>query len=244
MMGINQLRKGDLHVKYELIIIGGGVWGCSAALTAVRSGLKSVLLIEANAGVAQESSAKAGGIVTDLVWHQDDVRWVQRSRQFYEEALALSGDASILQRYGMLTLAEPDRAPLLAMRAQNLVDAGIRADIWDYRHIQDVYPELDRLKLDVTGLWMPDDFHVNPTAYSQAMFQAARRQGLDARLGTRVHRLEPQDDQVILHAGTERFTAERVLVTAGTWSRKLLNTAASTAASGSRTNTPVEVGTP
>ncbi len=212
-------------MKYELIIIGGGVWGCSAALTAVRAGLKSVLLIEANPGIAQESSAKAGGIVTDLVWHQDDVRWVRRSRQFYEEALALSGDASILQRYGMLTLAEPDRAPLLKMRAENLASQGIQAEIWDYRRIQDTYPELDRLASDVTGLWTPEDFHVNPTAYSQAVFQEARRQGLGARLGDRVERLEPQDDHVIVHVSSERLMAERVLVTAGTWSRKLLNTA-------------------
>ena len=217
-------RETD-NVKYELIIIGGGVWGCSAALTAVRAGLQSVLLIEANPGIAQESSAKAGGIVTDLVWHQDDVRWVRRSRQFYEEALALSGDSSILQRYGMLTLADPDRAALLRMRAQNLVEAGIQAEIWDYRHIQDTYPELDRLAPDVTGLWTPEDFHVNPTAYSQAVFQEARRQGLQARLGSRVKVLEPRSNEVIVHCAEERLTAERVLVTAGTWSRKLLNTA-------------------
>ena len=42
-------------MHYELIIVGGGVWGCSAALRVCERGVKSVLLIEANAGVAQEA---------------------------------------------------------------------------------------------------------------------------------------------------------------------------------------------
>lgn len=212
-------------MKYELIVIGAGVWGTTAANTAIQSGIGPVLLIEKNSGVAQESSSKAGGIVTDLVWHQEDIEWVQRSRTLYERALALSGDASILQPYGMITFAHSNRESLLGHRARHLQEMGIPAEIWDLATIQQHYPELDRLASDTIGLWTPRDFHVNPTAYSEAVFREARSLGLEVRLGTRVERVEPFVAGVRVVAGDEVWTASRVLVAAGTWSRKILETA-------------------
>ncbi len=212
-------------MEYELIVIGAGVWGTTAAHTASQLGIGPVLLVEKNPGVAQESSSKAGGIVTDLVWHPDDIEWVQRSRILYERALQSSGDASILQPYGMLTLAHPNRETLLGERARHLREKGIPAETWDLATIQQHYPELDRLASDTIGLWTPRDFHVNPTAYSEAAFREARSLGLEARLGTRVDRVEPTANGVRVIAGDEVWTARRVLVAAGTWSRNLLDTA-------------------
>ncbi|MCL4318928.1 MAG: FAD-binding oxidoreductase [Firmicutes bacterium] len=209
-------------MKYELIIIGAGVWGTSAALAAVRSGLTSVLLVETNPGVASESSAKAGGIVTDLVWHPEDVDWVQRSRQLYQEAYERTRDRSILQRYGMLTLAEPSRRDLLHRRAKGLQQRGIVADLWEISKIYREFPELDRLNPETLGLWTPGDFHVNPTAYAESVVVEARNQGLSLRLGTRVDRLVQNSASVSVQMGSESLQAERILVTAGTWSAKLL----------------------
>ncbi|PSR32360.1 MAG: hypothetical protein C7B46_14840 [Sulfobacillus benefaciens] len=209
-------------MKYELIIIGAGVWGTSAALAAMRSGLTSVLLVEANAGVASESSAKAGGIVTDLVWHPEDVDWVQRSRQLYQEAYERTRDRSILQRYGMLTLAEPSRRDLLQKRANGLEDRGIVAELWDITAIHKEFPELDRVDPETLGLWTPGDFHVNPTAYAESAVAEAKNQGLSVRLGSRVDRLDLNSSSVSVQIGNESLQAEKVLVTAGTWSAKLL----------------------
>ncbi len=211
-------------MTYELIIIGGGVWGTSAALRATQRGVSSVLLVEANHGVAQESSAKAGGIVTDLVWNAEDVDWVQRSRTLFAQARTFSRDPSILQRYGMLTLATPERTELLQRRANALVDREIPAALWDYRQIVSAYPDLDRVPRDVIGLWMPNDCHVNPTAYSEAVLHQARDRGLQVLLGARVTALREEVDGVTVFAGTEGLHARRVLITAGTWTRKLVQT--------------------
>ena len=212
-------------MTYELIIIGAGVWGCSAALKAKEMGVSSVLLIEARNGVAQESSAKAGGIVTDLVWHEEDIAWVQQSRHQYEKASVMSGDASILQRYGMLTLAHPDRTGLLQQRALGLKERGIAASLWDHRHIATAYPELDRVSHQVTALWTPGDFHVNPTAYCEAVFRQSRDLGLQAALGTRVSRIARDGTHLRLWMGQDVLNARRILITAGTWTRKLTRTA-------------------
>lgn len=214
--------KGGSHVKYQLIIIGAGVWGTSAALAAAQYGLKSILLIEANNGVATESSAKAGGIVTDLVWNPEDVSWVQRSRVLYQRAFAKSQDRSILQRYGMLTLAEPSRAALLEKRAGGLLDRGIAAQLWDVARIKEDFPQLDRLRRDTVALWTPEDFHVNPTAYAEATVSEARDLGLSLRLGHPVTAIRLESRQVAVEVGGEIVMGDKVLVAAGTWTRKLL----------------------
>ncbi len=210
---------------YELIIVGGGVWGCSAALRALEQGVSSVLLIEANPGVARESSAKAGGIVTDLLWHEEDRQWVDRSRILFRKALETSGDRSILQSYGMLTLFEERDEAIIYERFKSLHDAGKGAEIWAYEKIMGEYPDLDRLDPRTMALCTPGDEHVNPTAYAEAVLAMAKNRGLTVRFDARVDRLAVESGQVVVGVGSETVLGNRVLVAAGTWSKKLLSLA-------------------
>lgn len=208
--------------KHDLVIIGGGVWGTAAALAAVTAGLRDVVLLEANAGVAMESSAKSGGIVTDLLWNAEDFLWVQRSRQLMSEALDRTGDRSIISRLGLLTIAEPRHIDLLRQRADELSTRGVPFQFWDQDRVREEFPDLDRIKVPGLALWTPRDFHCNPTAFAESSLLGAKSLGLAARLGTKVERLEASGDQVVIHVEGESLTAERVLVTAGTWTAKLL----------------------
>ncbi|PSR23899.1 MAG: hypothetical protein C7B45_01035 [Sulfobacillus acidophilus] len=212
-------------MKYELIIIGAGVWGSSAALRAVTSGLHSVLLIEANAGVAMESSAKAGGVVTNLLWGSENVAWVKRSRQLFQTAYDASRDRSILQPYGMITLFDESVENFVRQRTRELNDDDTPAEIWSSDRIVSEFPDLDRLPSSVQGLWTPNDQHVNPTAYAQAVVNLARDAGLSVRLGQRVMRIDVQSSAVSVHLAKETIQAERVLVAAGTWTGKIVETA-------------------
>lgn len=212
-------------MTYDLIIVGGGVWGCSAALRAVERGLKSVLLIEANNGVAMESSAKAGGVVTDLLWNPEDIEWVGKSRLLFERAYKKTHDRSILQPYGMLTLFGDSHRDLVQERVSGLKERGTAVETWDTERIVREFPDLDRLSPGMMGLWTPDDKHVNPTAYSEAVLGMARGLGLSLRLGSRVTGLKVDGQRAMVQVGTDTMEADRLLVTAGTWSGKLLETA-------------------
>ncbi|MDA8344473.1 MAG: FAD-dependent oxidoreductase [Thermaerobacter sp.] len=210
---------------YDLAIIGGGVWGSAAAQEAVRAGGKSVLLLEKGIGLAQESSAKSGGILTDLLWHPEDQEFVTRSRVLYREARELSGDASVAREFGQLTLAEREYADQLHRREADLSARGVRFEMIGKDEIERRYPNLDRLREGTVGMWTPDDWHVNPTAFAQAVVDRAREGGLTLRAGCRAETIHAEDQKVVIEAGGERFEAARVLVSAGTWSRKLVRTA-------------------
>ncbi len=212
-------------MTYDLVIVGGGVWGSAAAGAAVRGGARSVLLLEANIGLAQESSAKSGGILTDLLWHPEDQAFVMRSRDLYQQAREASGDVSVARRVGMLTLAEGEHVASLHGRTKDLVARQIPFDILDRDEIVRRYPSLDRLRGDTVALWTPEDWHLNPTAYAQQATAEVRASGLAVRTASRVGAIRLEGGKVFVQAGGETYEGHRALIAAGTWTRKLVRTA-------------------
>ena len=211
---------------YDLVIVGGGLWGSSAARAAVSAGMRSVLLLEAGIGLAQESSAKSGGILTDLLTDPEDQALVSRSRVLYQEALDAGGDPSIMRPLGMLTLADGEYVGALSRRRQDLNDRGVAFELLDGAEVAVRHPHLDRLADDAMALWTPSDCHLNPNAYAQQVVAQARPQGLDVRTNCRVERLDIGSGQLSVRTDSgETYQASRILVTAGTWSRRLLRTA-------------------
>ena len=212
-------------MTYDLVIVGGGVWGSGAAQAAVRAGVRSVLLLETNIGLAQESSAKSGGIVTDLLWHPEDQAFVARSRELYEEARERSGDVSVARKVGMLTLAEGEQVASIERRTSDLKERGVAHELLQRDEIVRRYPRLDRLAEDTVALWTPDDWHVNPTAYAQQVAAESRPEGLVLRTACRADDIRLEKGRVLVTACGEVFEGRRALITAGTWTRKLVRTA-------------------
>ena len=209
---------------YDLVVIGGGVWGVSAARAAVEENA-SVILLENRDGVGSEASAKAGGIVTDLLWHPEDQAWVEESRKLYEAASERSRDVTMLQRLGMVTLADPSRHHLLEARAKLLEARGIPARLFSQADLARQFPDLSVTPADILALWLPNDWHVNPTQYCQVAADAAREQGLEVRTGHRVSALRIEDARVVEEGPGEDIVARRALVAAGAWTRRLVATA-------------------
>lgn len=184
-----------------------------------------MLLVERDIGVAQESSAKSGGILTDLLWHPEDQELVVRSRELYREARERSGDMSVAREIGMLTLAEGESIPSLERRMLDLRERGVRHELLHAGEISRRHPALDRLGDAAVGLFMPDDWSLNPTAFAQAALDDARELGLAVRFGCRALRLGWTGSTLDVVSAQEEFHGRRVLVAAGTWSRKVLQTA-------------------
>jgi sarcosine oxidase subunit beta len=212
-------------VRIPIVVVGGGVWGVTAAVAAAERRPGAVWLLEANIGVARESSAKSGGIVTDLLWHPEDQAFVTRSRTWYERAATRSGDPTLIRRAGMLTLAEGELTAALLRRELDLSRRSVPYELLDRPTIQARFPYLDRLGPNVTALWTPDDWFVNPTAYAETMLRLGREAGLTVRTGFRVERVQVEEHRVVLEGQGETLEAERVLIAAGTWTRKLVRTA-------------------
>lgn len=208
---------------HELVVIGAGVWGAAAGLSAIESGAKDVVLLEARPQVGGGMSAKSGGIVSQLLAHPDDRAWVARSRELFDEALMRGGDTTMIERTGSLALCTHDEARALDRIADHLRPLGVVLEVWDRTEIRARFPLLEGVEAGVYGMWCPTDWHVNPTAYADATVAYARTRGLKTRLGCRVTALRVEDDRVVLTCGGshEAVEAARVLIAAGVWTKQL-----------------------
>jgi sarcosine oxidase subunit beta len=206
---------------YDLAVVGGGVWGTTAALAAVGGGVRRVLLLEANPFVAGESSGKSGGIMSAFAGHPDDRAWVARSRALFEEMARRTGDGGMVRRHGRLVIAPSAEHARLQRVADELRGEGVESELLAPAEVRRRFPLVDGLGPDTAGMWSPSAWHVNGTAYAQAALAAARERGLEVRLGCRVQGVEPGR----IHLDGAVVEAARVLIAAGTWTRKLLLTA-------------------
>lgn len=219
--------------EYDLLVIGGGLIGCSIAWQSARRGM-SVLVVE-RGDVGREATHAAGGMLAPLSEADHDDPFLQLCRQ----SLALySGFAQTLQQEsgidveywaaGTLYLSltgEDDEELESRHRWQSA--AGLRIERLTSAEVLAREPGLN------PGLrWalrFPDDHQVNNRRLIRALHSAARLAGVDFYTQTAVRRLliESQGgEQRAVGVATDRgdLKASTVVLAAGSWSSQLLDT--------------------
>ena len=207
----------------DILILGGGVSGLSAALELQHTGARVTILERQSAG--QESTWAGGGILSPLLpWHYSDavVRLCHAGAQAYPTWLdALREDATTDPEYivsGMRVLAQTsDSAERLAWLART----GDQFPLYARQH-PDSHDD---------SLWMPDIAQARNPRLAAMLAQVVRRRGIHLIEQAGDVRLTLQDDRV-LHAesGSQRWHAGQYLVAAGAWSQALIPVAPPTRA--------------
>ena len=77
----------------EIIIIGGGIVGCSIAYQLARMGKKDVMVLE-KSGLTHGSTWHAAGLVGQLRSSRNLTRMLQKSVEIYDRCLLYTSDAA------------------------------------------------------------------------------------------------------------------------------------------------------
>ncbi|HQY30822.1 MAG TPA: FAD-binding oxidoreductase [Thermomicrobiales bacterium] len=207
------------HHPTEVVIVGGGVEGCSIAWHLAQSGAK-VTLLERWQIAAAASGASAGG-----VRHQGrDFREFPLAFRAIERWLTLEDELAAnvdYRRGGHATVTEHlDDLPVLAasVRAQQI--AGLSIEVVQGDDLRTLIPGISPNAL--AAAWSPNDGHANPTATTRAFATAARRAGATVREGVAVTGLVHEHDRVSGVATDQGLiAADIVVLAAGAWSNEL-----------------------
>jgi len=87
----------------DIIVIGGGVIGCSVAWHLRQSGIENVVLIEAGESIASETSAAGAGYVS--LWNREP-ELERYALKFWPELAERSGNDIRLKRNGFLEISD------------------------------------------------------------------------------------------------------------------------------------------
>jgi glycine oxidase len=211
----------------DVVIIGGGVMGCSIALALAEKQIAVTVLEKSVIGA--EASSKAAGILgAQVEAHAKDVLFdlCLASRTLFpelsERLRALSGIDVEYRRAGVLRVATSGE------------DARELSEIANFQEASDQRVErLDKASISTAfsmvfpsehgALFFPDDARIDPPRYLAALRIAAERRGATFRTGSIVKRIERDGDQahgVSLEDGT-LITCDVIVIAAGSWSALL-----------------------
>lgn len=166
---VEQLEPND----YDLVVVGAGVAGLSAALAASRVGAR-VLVLEREQSIGYGATGQNAGILSAGVnMSVSDLPRASAEAAFWPETTALlrelvneaaqPGSLLKAQLTGALSLAETAAAARrLAQEARARIALGLRAELWKMEQVA----EMTRGRLDVTSvvcaLWLPEEGRVQP----------------------------------------------------------------------------------
>lgn len=209
-----------------VIVVGAGAVGCACALRLARGGQR-VMLVERAQPASEASSAAAGILIPEAAAEVPAPLlqlWLQglaTTAGYAALAEELSGMTTGYRETGRLVVAL-DEAEAEALAAQYALQApgGVEAR-WlsgaEARALESA------LSPSVRGaIFFPTHAQVEAPRYSRALYAAARRAGVDARLGQPVTAIEHEGGRVVgVRLGDERLAAEWVVLAAGSWSGTL-----------------------
>src|ERR1700752_1021605 len=124
--------------RAEIVIIGGGVIGCSIAYHLAHAGKTDVLLLE-KSGLTHGATWHAAGLVGQLRSSRNLTRLLQRSVALYDRLEAETGQATDWKKVGSLRLASsPDRLLEIRRAATMAKSFGLEMEILGPKQAQEL----------------------------------------------------------------------------------------------------------
>jgi glycine oxidase len=206
----------------DVIVIGGGLMGCSVAYRLAKDGA-SVLVLERSIPGAEASSA-AAGILGPSIESFGDALALQlgrRSRELHAELAdeldELFGVDVGFRRCGVVKVAfNEEELAQLAAHASSLEIHGVRCDRWSAEDLRYEEPAANPEALG--ALSVAEDAQVEPKKLLSAVALGAEREGVTFRSGSTVRALDIQGERVRgVQLADDSIGAGRVVVAAGSW---------------------------
>jgi len=209
--------------QYQVVVIGGGIVGCSVAYHLTLRGLTDVAVIERKELTAGSTWHAAGGF--HAINSDFDVAALQKyTIALYPQVEAEGGQSIGLKLSGGLELAgTPERAEWLKSELAWLRAMGTDARLLTPEEAVEMVPIIDPTGL--TGaLFDPHEGNLDPNGATHAYAGAAKQRGTEIILRNRVlslGRLPSGEWRVDTEKGA--ITAEHVVNAAGLWARRVGN---------------------
>ena len=205
----------------QVVVIGGGVVGCSVLYHLTKKGWTDVMLIERSELTSGSTWHAAGGFHT-LNGDPNVAKLQAYTIDLYKELEEISGQPCGLHQTGGLALADtPERMEWLKMAHARGRYLGLDTEIVSAREAKELCPLLEEQHFH-GAMWDPVDGNLDPSGTTHAYAKSARINGAEIVLRNRVTDLRQRSDgtwDVITEQGNVH--AEHVVNCGGLWAREV-----------------------
>jgi 4-methylaminobutanoate oxidase (formaldehyde-forming) len=205
----------------SVVVIGGGVAGCSIAYHLTRIGVTDVVLLE-RSRLTSGTTWHAAGLVGQLRATRNLTELAKYTADLYLSLEAETGQATGFKQNGSISVARtPARFEELKRGASMGKTFGLQIDLLSVGEIKERWPLLAVDDL-VGGIFLPKDGQTNPIDTTQALAKGAKMRGARIFENTKVHSIRVEQGRA---AGVETsagyIAADTVVLCAGMWSHGL-----------------------
>lgn len=205
--------------KADVVIVGGGIMGASAAFFLCQRGM-SVILLERGL-IGQQASGVNFGNTRRMGRPLEQLPLSNRARETWLKFKELFGADVELLLNGHLrvgtTQAHEER---MVQYAQDAKDFGLGMQMLGKQALHERFPYLGP---DITaGCYAPNDGHANPRLAAPIIGRSAAREGAQVFENTEIVAVEKDGEEFRVTAADGRiFRAPVALITAGAWGNRI-----------------------
>jgi glycine cleavage system aminomethyltransferase T/glycine/D-amino acid oxidase-like deaminating enzyme len=207
-------------VHAEVVIIGGGIAGCSVAYHLTKLGISDVVLLERKQ-LTCGTTWHAAGLVTQLRATRNMTELAKYTGELFHSLASETGQETGFKQNGSLRLAKtPARLEELSRGASMGRNFGLEMRGVGPAEIKERWPLVDTDGI-IGGIWAPKDGQVNPTDVSLAYAKGARMGGASITENIPVERILIQNGRAVGVRTVEGdIRANKVVICGGMWSRE------------------------
>ena len=211
----------NLPTHAQVVIVGGGIVGCSVAYHLAKRGCTDVVLLERKQ-LTCGTTWHAAGLVGQLRATHNLTRLAQYTTELFATLEDETEQATgFMQRGSIAIAANPERLEELKRGASMARLFGLEVEVITRADIADLVPlaYVDDL---VGGVFLPNDGQTNPIDTTQALAKGARGRGVKIIENVKVNRIVVEGGRAVgVSTDVGDIRADAVVNCAGMWAREL-----------------------
>jgi heterotetrameric sarcosine oxidase gamma subunit len=210
-----------LPKQADVVIVGGGIVGCSIAYHLTKIGISNVVVLERKQ-LTSGTTWHAAGLVGQLRASRNLTELAKYTAGLFEGLEKETGQATGFKQNGSISMALTDgRMEELLRGASMAKNFGLDVKVISTDEIKERVPHynLDGVK---GGVFLSKDGQVNPIDVTQALAAGARSRGAKVFENVKVTRIITQDGKATgVETPDGTIMADKVVMATGMWSREL-----------------------
>ena len=211
----------ELPGKAEIIVVGGGIIGCSTAYHLARDHGANVVLLE-RGKLTSGSTFHAAGLVGQLRSSSAITQLLKYSVELYDKLEQETGLATGWKQNGGLRLANnQERWTEIKRQATTAHSFGLEMHLVTPGEARDLWPLMDESDL-VGAAFLPTDGQANPSDITQSLARGARMHGVSIFEDIPVTGIQTENGRVCAVETTQgTIKCEKLVNCCGQWSRQV-----------------------
>ncbi len=209
-----------MRSKSKVVVIGGGVAGCSVLYHLTKLGWNDVTLVEASE-LTSGSTWHAAGLCTQMISSWNLMKVLRHSLQLYKSIEAETGQAVDFHECGSLRIGtSDDRVDEFHNRKGIAETLGISIEVIGPDRARELHPlaSFDDAKAIA---YIPSDGYVDSGGVATALAKGATMAGAEINRNTRVTAMTRSGDGWVVETTKGSIRADIVVNAAGQWARQL-----------------------